>query len=371
MKSPRSLRLTAMHAEGGFIPSLNGLRAISILIVFLSHTISNKWFPGGFGVRVFFLISGFLIARLLYLEWEAKREISLRNFYIRRFLRLYPVVLVYSAVVLAAYSLASNAQINWLEPVSAVLYFANYYYSYLSQIGQTGGNMPFAIFWSLSVEEHFYIVFPIMFVLLRAHPRKMTVACVAIIAICLLLRFTVAMSYPELLPTHTFYYQTQYQMDSIAMGVLLASLCQFEAGRAFLRSLFSAPAIGLALVLLVAGFAVRDEFFRETLRYTILSAAIFVVLVNVLFCERFLPAQVFLNMPLMDWIGRLSYSIYVWHYAARSLFGVSSGIWWQNFVIWCAVTLLASIASYYLIERPISEIRHRFDYSPAKQSAVT
>lgn len=356
-----------MPAEQGFVPSLNGLRAVSILIVFLSHTISSKVFPGGFGVRVFFLISGFLIARLLYAEWKASSSIDLTGFYIRRFLRLYPVVIVYCAVVLFIYTLRDPDKIVWQEPLSALLYYANYYYGHLSQIGHTGGTMPFAIFWSLSVEEHFYFIFPILFVLLRADPRRMTAACMAILIICVSLRLAMATARPELLSTHVFYYETQYQLDSIAFGVLLASLCEYAEGQAFLRRLLAPTAIGIALAFVLIGFAIRDEFFRETLRYTLLSAAILVATVNVLFSASLSNIQTLLNISIMDWIGRLSYSIYVWHYAARSMLSVNSGKWWQDFILWCVVTLIASVASYYCIERPISEFRRRFHYRAPRQ----
>lgn len=117
---------------------------------------------------------------------------------------------------------------------------------------------------------------------------------------------------------------------------------------------------------------VRDpeRVFRETLRYTLLSAAVLIVIVNVLFSEKFSAVQAVLNTSLLDWVGRLSYSIYVWHYAARSMLSVSSGEWWQNFVLWVTVTLLASAASYYLIEQPISEFRHRFGYRSPKHAAT-
>lgn len=367
---PLSLRLQTMPADQGFVPSLNGLRAISILLVFLSHTVSNKVFPGGFGVRVFFLISGFLIARLLFTEWKTRSSISLSNFYIRRLLRLYPVVIVYSAIILFLYTQFKPDRIVWQEPVSALLYFANYYYAHLSQTGQTGGTMPFAIFWSLSVEEHFYVLFPFLFVLLHGNPRKLTFACIAILVFCVSLRLAVANAEPELLATHVFYYETQYQLDSIACGVLLASLCEFKGGQEFLRLLLKPTVIGVALAFLFVGFAVRDAYFRETIRYTLMSASIFILTYNIIFSEKLFRVQLILNTKLMDWIGRLSYSIYVWHYAARSMLSVSSGIWWEDFLLWLSVTLIAASGSYYFIERPVLEFRRRFHDSMLKQSVV-
>ncbi|GJD86188.1 acyltransferase family protein [Methylobacterium haplocladii] len=367
----RSLRLAPFEATGGFIPSLNGLRAISIIIVFLSHTVNNKLFPGGFGVRVFFLISGFLIARLLYVEWQQKSSISLRSFYIRRFVRLYPLVIIYTAVILLIFAWRAPDQIVWQEPASALLYYANYYYSYLSQIGGTSGSMPFGTFWSLSVEEHFYIFFPVMFVLLQGDPRRMVAASFALIVICLFLRCAVATIYPQLLPTHVFYFETQYQIDSIAVGVALASLCEYDEGRSFLKSLFSRPAIVLAVAMLVAGFAIRSEFFRETVRYTIVSSALFILLVNILFADGFSRIQSVLNIPIMDWIGRLSYSIYIWHFAVRSMLSFGPDHIWWNVALWTSVTLGVSAASYYFIERPISGMRHHFSYRVERQPATS
>src|SRR4051812_31928291 len=97
---PLFLPESRMSAQSGHIPNLDGLRAISIMIVMLSHFVNASLFPGGLGVYVFFVISGFLITRLLFGEKKNSGRISLANFYFRRALRLYPVVLVFTGVVL-------------------------------------------------------------------------------------------------------------------------------------------------------------------------------------------------------------------------------------------------------------------------------
>ena len=362
-------RLAAMPATRVVVPSLNGLRALSIIIVFLSHTVNDRLFPGGFGVRVFFLISGFLITRLMFVEWKSKGAIALGNFYIRRLLRLYPVVLAFTVVVIGVDLAVSPAAIHWGQPLSALLYFANYYYSGLNQAGQTEGTMPFLILWSLSVEEHFYLVFPLFFVALRADARRLAAACCGVLAICLMLRLGVAAARPDLVSSFTFYYQTQYQLDAIGFGVLLAALCEYEVGRAILRRLLGPTAIGLALVLLVAGFAIRNGYFRETIRYSMLSAAVLVGVANVLFSERFGPVQAVLNTRAMDWIGRLSYSIYVWHLLPDLVIDIQAGPLWLEFLPYLAATMTLACASHYLIERPMSLLRHRFG-SVAPQRAL-
>jgi len=82
------------HAQYGYIPGLNGIRGISVLIVILAHMGLSNIIPGGFGVTVFFFISGFLITRLLIAENETRGRIRLKQFYMRRFIRLYPALLM-------------------------------------------------------------------------------------------------------------------------------------------------------------------------------------------------------------------------------------------------------------------------------------
>jgi peptidoglycan/LPS O-acetylase OafA/YrhL len=87
-------------ARRGSVPSLDGLRAVSISIVLLAHFVNPKLFPGGLGVEVFFIISGFLITRLLLAEQRDTGTVSLRMFYVRRICRLYPVIIVFAGVVI-------------------------------------------------------------------------------------------------------------------------------------------------------------------------------------------------------------------------------------------------------------------------------
>ncbi|WP_082510702.1 acyltransferase family protein [Methylobacterium sp. Leaf104] len=348
-----------MAAEGGFIPSLNGMRALSILLVFLSHTVSNKIFPGGFGVRIFFVISGFLITRLLFVELKAYGKIDLAQFYIRRLLRLYPVIVCFTVVVVAASAIWWPSRLHLIEILSGLFYFANYYYSRLSETGQTGEIMPFIIFWSLSVEEHFYIFFPLIFALFRKSLSNLIGFCLFLCGLCLSLRIFGALSRPELLHTKVFYFETQYQIDAIVYGVLVAVLCELARGRALLRTLCH-PAIPLAALALIGlCFAYRDLFFRETVRYSFLSLSIAVLMTNVLFSPGLDLAKRVLNLPILEYVGRLSYSIYLWHYAIVSLIGLPMLSKWVGVPLIALMTALVSMASYHLIEQPVAALRHR------------
>lgn len=327
----------------------------------LSHFVNNKLFPGGLGVNVFFVISGFLITRLLFAEYKQNEGIDLRNFYARRALRLYPVIIVYT-VFAVGLSYVVGRRINLTEPASALFYFANYYYSYLDLIGQRGGTMPFAIFWSLSIEEHFYLIFPIILIVTTSNISKLISLLASVIVAVLIGRVVTAWLRPDLLDSYVFYYQTQFRVDSLAVGVLLAALCEVPSRGAMIRVLTRPWLAAGSLVAVIACLTLRDPWFRETIRYTVLSLAIMVLIVNVVFSERYRPINLVLNSRPMILMGRLSYSLYVWHLIVPDILS-AMGVTGPKYVQAPAeivMSFLVAAASYYGVEKPCLSFRHRF-----------
>ena len=143
-----------------YIPSLDGMRAIAFFFVFLAHAQPFKVLPGGFGVTVFFFLSGYLITSLLRDEARKTGTVSLKGFYLRGVLRIFPpcylTVIMVSA--LAAAGILHNRE-SYASLVSAFLYFSNYW----NILGW--GNLPagLGILWSLAVEEHYYLLFPLLY----------------------------------------------------------------------------------------------------------------------------------------------------------------------------------------------------------------
>jgi peptidoglycan/LPS O-acetylase OafA/YrhL len=343
-----------MPAQSGHIPSLDGLRACSILIVMLSHFVNANLIPGGLGVYIFFVISGFLITRLLIGEHKKSGRISLTNFYLRRALRLYPVVLAFTGTVLFV-MLVRGLPVNISEPLSALFYFANYLYA---DNGQTG-SMPFSIFWSLSIEEHFYFLLPTVVLLLHANPKRLLVAMLLVCLSALALRLRVAADHPELLGTHHFYYRTEFRIDSLAFGVALACLCELDWGRRLVLQL-ARPSVFTASLLAILGCLLyRNDYFRETVRYTILGGAISLAISNVLFRPTVMARS--LNSAVFVWVGLLSYSLYLWHFVAfRVLIFLLPGLphWLSLFGVF-AVSFAMAAASYHLLEQPLLRLRAR------------
>lgn len=340
----------AMPAKSGHIASLDGLRTLSILIVLGNHFVDGR-VPGGLGVYVFFVISGFLIARLLFAEMKATQQISLPRFYIRRALRLYPIVIAYCAALIAV-ATAMAIPFDWADPISALFYYANYHFT-----ADPTESLPLSHFWSLSIEEHFYFILPVLMITLRCRPPLVLAAMAGAFIGCLACRTIVAMRHPEYLNTEIFYFQTQFRLDSLAFGVAIAAGCESAVGRDFLRKLGHPLLLAAALATIAFCLVFRDPFFRHTLRYSILGIAISIAICFVLFRPSI--ATTLLNLPFMIWIGRLSYSLYVWHLAVpptiEYFFPDTHGA--AATALKFALSLMIAVASYYGIERPIMRLR--------------
>ena len=144
-----------------YIPSLDGIRAISVFIVFLSHAGLGHIIPGGFGVTVFFLLSGFLITTLLRMEFSRHQRISLGDFYLRRVLRILPPLYVSMALAIALFLIGNgHAAIPFAGTLAQALQVSNYYMIFASPGIILPGT---GVLWSLAIEEHFYLLFPLLY----------------------------------------------------------------------------------------------------------------------------------------------------------------------------------------------------------------
>src|SRR4028119_1265646 len=145
-----------------YIPSLDGIRTIAFLIVFVSHAGATHLVPGGFGVTVFFFLSGYLITTLLRREYEENQVINLKHFYLRRLVRILPgfyLVLFLASILTLIGVLEGEMQLPGF--LSLVLHYYNYYEAFAGGYGIPPGT---SVYWSLAVEEHFYCLFPFLYI---------------------------------------------------------------------------------------------------------------------------------------------------------------------------------------------------------------
>lgn len=354
LKTPRYL--PDHEARFGNVPSLDGLRALSITAVMLSH-LAIPQVPGGHGVFLFFIISGFLITRLLFAEMKTDGKIGLGQFYMRRFFRLYPALIAFCLIVPTAYYI-KDGFLDISEPLSVLFYFNNYLVADRSISGIPFQIEPIKIFWSLSVEEHFYLLFPVIFIMARSAKQIAIIAALACV-LALAIRVSYANFYPDLVNTHYMYMRTEFRFDAVAFGVFLAALCQIPSARPFLIILAHPVSFISALLVGLVAIAIGDDYFANVWRYALLGPAIVVAMAGLLFSARYSVFQFLLNLPIANWIGRLSYSLYIWHLPAQALaWSLTTGIAAIGLSVLLSVG--AAAASFYGIERPMNRFRRRF-----------
>jgi peptidoglycan/LPS O-acetylase OafA/YrhL len=289
------------------VPELDGIRAIAVGLVMASHAGLYGKVPGGFGVTMFFFLSGYLITSLMRVEVIKTGRVDFRAFYLRRVLRIMPPLYITLVILtlLAPLGVFGKA-VNWAAVPWDYLFLSNYSPLW----GQTGG-LPSPL-WSLAIEEHFYLLFPAIFVLLitRLSPRKAAAALLAGCLFILLLRFVTVWFFPDLIAQN--YIWTHTRLDSILFGCILAMyqnpLIDEDAWRP--KPWHAA----LALLLVVSTFSTGSEVFRQTLRYSIQGVGLFVLFSFVLSGGSSTVNRVLGSRPFV-WIGLLSYTLYLCHMA--------------------------------------------------------
>jgi peptidoglycan/LPS O-acetylase OafA/YrhL len=297
------------------IPSLNGIRAISVLLVVLAHSGFGTIVPGGLGVTIFFFLSGYLITSLMLMESQRVGNIAILSFYARRIFRLAPALLITLTIAYGlTYFELLPGQITPEALTAQLLYFANYYSIFFDDSGNT---MPAGtgILWSLAVEEHFYIFFPLLMTLFIKHAlRPHTIGVVFIIACLIILAWRIHLvQSPEYFTDRT-YLASDTRIDSIIYGCLMAVLINpLEAPRRSENmSLFQWALFSMGIGLLLIALIYRNAVFRETFRYSLEGIALFPIFY---FAILFHDNAIFrcLNSFWAIRIGIYSYAIYLIH----------------------------------------------------------
>ncbi len=352
-----------------YVPALDGLRALAVGLVLLSHVGLADTVPGGFGVTVFFWISGFLITSQLLAELQRDGRIALGKFFLRRALRLLPASTVYTVVIGACFMLAGG-ELPLLAWFAALTSLAGYYDMYIGFATWPGGALnPFGHLWSLAVEDHYYFLWPLALPLLWRRglaAQALLACCIGLLAWRLML---FQFCFPDGQPapagglcgvhgTYRLYKATDTRLDSIAWGALIAVLAASHWREKLARLLANRRLQAAAVALLVLGFAIRTPEFRETWRYTLQGMALSVLLPVI--CTQQTALRWLLERPPMLLVGRLSYSLYLWHWGAVTsadwLFPLFSPSW---IALTLGGTLGGAMASYYGIEQPMLALRRR------------
>ncbi|HEX3624677.1 MAG TPA: acyltransferase [Verrucomicrobiae bacterium] len=373
------------------LPSLDGWRAVSILMVLGAHmgalcagkvSVVFRWiFDGNLGVRCFFVISGFLITWLMVQEGERNGHVSLRSFYIRRGLRILPV---YFAFVLVLFALQlwthfSETAPGWIGTLTFTRNFVN-------------GSMASTHLWSLSIEEQFYLIWPGLFVLLCRHRLRPAVLILAVpILMAPLFRIGTYFVYGShkhflhglnhislpgylagLFGGESFFLYA----DSLAFGCLFATILFYKSDSVGIimkeRRLMFCIAAGMMVV-----FPHFYELFSQPPFSTpplindlgrMFSNSVQAIGVSLFLLQGIQNPNWgiyrLLNSRPIVWVGVLSYSLYIWQeiFWIRAWNGgnlsAMTPIWWTR--CWLLPVMVTAVISFYGLERPLFQLRSRF-----------
>lgn len=356
------------------IPSLDGIRAMSFALVFVAHLGYDHVIPGGFGVTVFFFLSGFLITTLLRLEYTESGSINLRHFYLRRALRILPpfyLVLLMAYLIHASGLHEQRLQVGAL--VSQLTHWFNYWVVASPDAFSTGCAEGTAVYWSLAVEEHFYFIFPFVFLgLQRWFACQWRRQGVVLLGLCF-----VPMLWRVYLLAHgassdRVYYATDTRADSILFGCALALLANpaLTSGSSYATRRWRRIFFPLAVATLLFSFGYRATWFRDSVRYTVQGLALMPIFVVAIRDAQWGPMRL-LNRRFVRWVGVLSYSLYLVHDVVLDAVGTLTPL---RRMLLGAVSLAISIAFAAFIarwiEKPAARLRARYTPLRAKPAAV-
>jgi len=353
--------------EMGYLPGLDGLRAVAIIGVLLYHA-GIDWMPGGFlGVDVFFVISGFLITSLILEEYDRSGRVNFTKFYLGRARRLLPAVAVLLiAVGLAVLIVYQDALSAFREDALAtVFYVNNWWYIFVDQsYFESVGRPPLLKhLWSLSVEEQFYLIWPAFALLLMRSGGRPLVRRLALVLAIASTVWMAVLSIRNGYPVDADPSRAYFGTDSHSMGLLVGAglATMWRPGRLSTQVPRGAQliitGIGVTSLAAVIGFYLFvGEFTPWLYRGGFLALAFFTtaLIAAVTHPASFLgPA---LGTGVLRYIGRRSYGIYLWHWPIFMVTRPGIDVEWSEpvtFVVRIALTLVIAELSYRLVEMPI------------------
>ncbi|MCX6510349.1 MAG: acyltransferase family protein [Actinobacteria bacterium] len=362
--SPRSIPdgPTNVHAERSapipHLPGLDGVRGLAVIGVLLFHG-GFVWAKGGFlGVSTFFTLSGFLITNLLVREFEGSSSLNLVRFWGRRLRRLMPAALAAIALIgLVWWRIGTPEQLASLriDMLASLGYVANWrlWTSGISYGSLFSQPTPFQHFWSLAIEEQFYLVFPlVVLACMRIGGRRLLTVVCAVGAVA-----SITLMWLQRSDFDRIYYGTDTRVAELLFGVLLA-LWWSRRDRNTNKRSSSQPvwdAVGVAALIgiLAAWYTINEMSPKLALGGLPIYAALSTLLIYTA-TRPGLVSRLFSNSALR-WAGLLSYGLYLYHWPiflvlSQDRTGLSTA---PLFVLRMAVTLGLSLLSYFFLEMPI------------------
>ncbi len=348
--------LPAKIAVGArYLAGLDGVRAFAVLFVLFYHAYTGT-FPGGFvGVDVFFVLSGFLITGILVREWDRAGRVAFGRFYARRALRLLPALFAIAVVFILAYLifLPAGDRTDSILPVLAAVGYVT------SPLAASSVDLaPWQHAWSLSVEEYFYLVWPLLLVVLLrwVGRRRLVVAVATITVIAVAYRIAAGLSDWT---TDRIYYAADTRAEQLLIGCLLAVVM---IDRRFAPPMWLTM-IGAAVLcaFVVMSADVTAPLYRDG-GSTIIALITATVIAGVVTHATSWFGR-FLALRPLTWLGKRSYGVYLWHLPLLNFFDRTLPGAVPASLVGIAATFVIAALSFRYVEEPFLRMKGRFSSS--------
>ena len=355
-----------------YLPSIDSLRALAVLAVIIYHVDVN-YLPGGFlGVDLFFVLSGYLISSLIIKEFRKTGTVNLYNFYIRRARRLLPAVYFMITVGLVVMVLFNEVLLrkSHLDAIFGYIYSSNWWYIFhkLDYFDSFGAQSPFKHLWSLAIEEQFYMIFPLLFLLVNGKKKskdgtyKLNKNFLYVVLGLILVSLIAHILLFDINNISRIYFGTDTRAFSLLVGVVGAILYPMERLHAKVtpqqNMLYSVVSL-VSIATLITVMIYTSEYNTLLYRGGFLLVAILGLIVIISSGKQHTLMSRLLSFKPVVFIGKISYSLYLWHFPVLVLTTPVSEIGNPNIffvILRIVLTFAVAIVSYVFVETPIRKL---------------
>ncbi|WP_448904673.1 acyltransferase family protein [Gemella sp.] len=355
-----------------YLPSIDSLRALAVLAVIIYHVDVN-YLPGGFlGVDLFFVLSGYLISSLIIKEFRKTGTVNLYNFYIRRARRLLPAVYFMITVGLVVMVLFNEVLLrkSHLDAIFGYIYSSNWWYIFhkLDYFDSFGAQSPFKHLWSLAIEEQFYMIFPLLFLLVNGKKKskdgtyKLNKNFLYVILGLILVSLIAHILLFDINNISRIYFGTDTRAFSLLVGVVGAILYPMERLHSKVtpqqNMIYSVVSLA-SIATLITVMVYTSEYNTWLYRGGFLLVAILGLIVIISSGKQHTLMSKLLSFKPIVFIGKISYSLYLWHFPILVLTTPVSEIGNPNIffvILRIVLTFAVAIVSYVFVETPIRKL---------------
>ena len=360
------------NSKSKYLPSIDSLRALAVLAVIIYHVDVN-YLPGGFlGVDLFFVLSGYLISSLIIKEFRKTGTVNLYNFYIRRARRLLPAVYFMITIGLVVMVLFNEVLLrkSHLDAIFGYIYSSNWWYIFhkLDYFDSFGAQSPFKHLWSLAIEEQFYMIFPLLFLLVNGKKKskdgtyKLNKNFLYVVLGLILVSLIAHILLFDINNISRIYFGTDTRAFSLLVGVIGAILYPMERLHSKVtpqqNMIYSVVSLA-SIATLITVMVYTSEYNTWLYRGGFLLVAILGLIVIISSGKQHTLMSKLLSFKPIVFSGKISYSLYLWHFPILVLTTPVSEIGNPNIffvILRIVLTFAVAIVSYVFVETPIRKL---------------